>query len=390
VDFTYLTRLLDSYVNDKEVAGVSACIIKDGKQIYRKNFGYADKENKIFMQDNTIYRMFSMTKPVTAAASMILAERGLMDLNAPLYSYIPEFKQMQVAVSAEERSTAKNPILIKNLLNMTSGLPYPDINTVSGAEMGKVFEKMADDMNKGELWDTQKFIKAFAKVPLAFEPGERWLYGVSADIMGAVIEVISGMTFGEFLKKEIFEPLSMKDTDFYVPKEKRERFAQIYEFDEHKNLVPFTKNHLCLNGYLTPPAFESGGAGLVSTVEDYSRFAQMLLNGGEYQKKRILSRKSVDFMKQNHLTLKQLESDNWESQRGYGYGILMRSMINVAESGCLGSEGEYGWDGWSGNWFCIDSKENLIMLFMIQRAPGNQYYLVNKFKNTVYSAVSSI
>lgn len=388
MDFTYLTKLLNSYVDNGEIAGVSACIIKNGKQIYRENVGYADKENKRLMQNDNIYRMFSMTKPVTAVASMILAERGLIDLNDPLCKYIPEFENMKVATSSDGRISAKRQILIKNLLNMTSGLPYPDMNTVSGMEMDKIFKKMTVDMEKGELWDTQKFIRAFSKVPLAFEPGEKWLYGVSADIMGAVIEVVTGMTFGEFLKKEIFEPLGMTDTGFYVPEEKRKRFAQVYEFDKDKNLVPFTKKHLCINGYLTSPAFESGGAGLVSTIDDYAKFAQMLLNGGEYNGKQILSRKTVDFMRINHLTEKQLESDNWESQRGYGYGILMRSMTNVPESGCLGSEGEYGWDGWTGNWFCIDPKENMIMFFMIQRAPGSQYFLVNRFKNVAYSAVS--
>jgi CubicO group peptidase (beta-lactamase class C family) len=253
--------------------------------------------------------------------------------------------------------------------------------------MEKVFSKMAQDMDNGKLWNTQEFIEAFASVPLVFQPGTHWLYGVSADIIGALIEVISGKTLGQFMKDELFDPLGMVDTGFWVPEQKRERFAQVYEFDKNNILVPFTKNHLCLNNYLTAPSFESGGAGLVSTVDDYTKFGEMLLNDGTFEHKKILSKKSIELMSSNHLTAEQIKERTWESQRGYGYGMLMRTMLNPADAGCLGSVGEFGWDGWTGNWFFVDPQEKLVAFFMIQRAPGDSYHFVPRFKNALYSSL---
>ncbi len=384
--FDNVTKLLQSFVDNGEIVGTSVCVIKANKEIYRENIGFANKEKEIAIQNDTIYRLFSMTKPVTAVAIMILCERGLCDINEPVSKYIPAYKNQQVMTNSGPVAL-KRELKIKDLLTMTSGLPYAENITASGMEMNKIFSKMSSDMEKGILWSTQKFIEAFANVPLVFQPGEHWLYGVSADIVGAIVEIISKKTFWEFLFEEIFEPLDMVDTSFWVPKEKRERFAQIYEFDKDGVLVPFNKKVLGLNNYLTPPAFESGGAGLVSTMDDYIKFASMLLNEGTFNCKKILSKKSVKLMSSNHLTPEQIKTLPWESQKGYGYGLLMRSLINVNDTGCLGSVGEYGWSGWAGNWFCIDPEEKLIIIFMMQRAPGNSDNFVKKLKNTVYSTI---
>lgn len=384
--FENVTKLLQSYVDSGQMNGTSVCITKSGKEIYRENIGFANKEKEIPIANNTIYRMFSMTKPITSVAMMILYERGLFDLYDPVSKFIPAYKNQHIMTSTGA-IPVKQEVTIKNLFNMTSGIPYPDNTTVSGVEMNKIFARMSSDTEKGILWSTQKCVEAFANVPLVFQPGESWLYGVSADIIGALIEIIANKTFGEFLKEEIFEPLDMVDTDFYVPKEKRERFAQIYEFDKENTLVPFSKKHLCLNNYFTYPSFESGGAGLVSTIDDYEKFANMLLNEGIFNCQKILSRKSIELMSCNHLNSEQMKGFNWESLRGYGYGMLMRTLLNPANAGCLGSVGEIGWDGWTGNWFCVDPEEKLVILFMMQNASGDSNHFLSKLKNTIYSTL---
>jgi CubicO group peptidase (beta-lactamase class C family) len=384
--FEHITRLLQSYVDNGEVMGIGASILQAGEERYRQNFGFANKEKNAPIENDTIYRLFSMTKPVTATAMMILFERGLFDLYDPVSKYIPAYKNQKV-MTAKGLVPVETDVTIKDLFNMTSGIPYPDVTTVSGLGMEKIFSQMAQDMENGKLWSTQEFIAAFASVPLAFQPGSHWLYGVSADIIGALIEVMSGKTLGQFMKEELFDPLGMVDTAFWVPEEKRKRFAQVYAFDQNNILVPFTKNFLCLNNYLTAPSFESGGAGLVSTIDDYAKFALMLLNNGTFKGKKILSKKSIELMSSNHLTTPQIKERTWESQRGYGYGMLMRTMLNPADAGCLGSVGEFGWDGWTGNWFFIDPQEKLIAFFMIQRAPGDSYHFVPRFKNALYSSL---
>lgn len=384
--FENVTKLLQSYVNNGEINGTSLCITKAGKEIYRENIGFANKDKEIPIANNTIYRMFSMTKPITAVAMMILYERGLFDLYDPISKFIPAYKNQYVMTSLGS-VPVKQEITIKNLFNMTSGIPYPNNTTASGIEMNKIFAKISSDMEKGILWNTQKCVEAFANIPLVFQPGESWIYGVSADIIGALIEVIAGKTFGEFLKEEIFEPLDMIDTDFYVPKEKRERFAQIYEFDKENIFFPLYRKYLYSNNYLTYPSFESGGSGLVSTIDDYEKFANMLLNEGIFNCQKILSRKSIEFMSCNHLNSKQMKGFNWKSLKGYGYGMLMRTLLNPADTGCLGSIGEIGWDGCAGNWFCVDPKEKLVILYMMQNTSGDSNHFLSRLKNTIYSTL---
>lgn len=383
--FEYVTKLLQSYIDNKILIGASILIIRSNKEIYRENVGYANKEKEILISDDTIYRLFSMTNPITAVGMMILFERGAFDLYDPVSKFIPAYKNQKV-VTQNGIIPSYREVTIKDLLNMTVGIPYPNAHTVSGLEMNKLFSKMTTDIEKGNIWDSQKFVEAVASIPMAFQPGECWLYGLSADIIGALIEIITQKSLNEFLKEEIFEPLDMNDTSFYVSKEKKERVCQLYEFDKN-NIISFTKKQLYLNNFFVSPAFESGSTGLYSTINDYSRFANMLLNEGTFNCQRILSRKTVEFMTCNHLTAKQIQSFDWNKLRGYGYGILMRTMLNPAESGALGSVGEFGWDGWAGNWFCVDPKEKLIIVYMMQQASENSNRFVSKIKNTVYSVL---
>lgn len=349
--------------------------------------GFADIENRTPIQQDTIYRMFSMSKPVTAVATMILYERGQLNLLAPVSDYLEGFHNQQVLTS-DGLIPIKRAVTIQDLLNMTSGIAYPDESFEVGRRMQKVFSEVEQSYHKGIKVSTIEFANRIGRVPLEFQPGEHWRYGASADVIGAIIEVISGKSFGQFLKDEIFHPLNMVDTDFYVPEEKLHRFSKAYEYNaELKSLIPFTGDMLAIFDYLIPPSFESGGAGLVSTIKDYSRFAQMLANNGVHNGIRILGRKPVEYLSTPQLTPTQAITYDWDAQTGYNYGNLMRSMVDPAKAASNGSIGEFGWDGWTGNHFMVDPKEKLVMLYMIQRCGGTNPSMLRKLRSINYGAI---
>lgn len=216
------------------------------------------------------------------------------------------------------------------------------------------------------------------------------MYGLSADVLGGVVEAVSGKSYGAFLREELFLPLEMKDTGFFVPEERKERFAQIYNWNEKtESLIPFTDSHLG-EYYGEDVAFESGGAGLVSTIDDYSHFAQMLLQKGEYQGKRILGSKTVEFMTKNRLSEAQKVDFNWDSLWGYGYGCLMRILADQGPAGSNASIGEYGWDGWTGNYVMIDPAEELIFIYFMQKCNTGTTPLVRKLRMVTYGALDTL
>jgi CubicO group peptidase (beta-lactamase class C family) len=384
-NFKYLDAVAQKEITNGVFSGSVLSVIHKGETVYLKSFGLADKEKNIPMKTDSIFRLFSMSKPVTAVAAMILIERGLLDTRNPLKWFIPEFSDPVVLDENGERP-ADRDITIGDLLTMTSGIPYPD-GTPAGQKMGALWGEQSEKYLKGEkLLDTVSFAKEMGKRPLMFTPGEKWMYGASADIMGAVIEVVSGMKFGDFLRKEIFEPLGMNDTGFYIPAEKYSRLAQCYEYKNGGN-EPFTHFHLCLTDYTVPPAFESGGAGLVSTAEDYAKFAKMLMNKGELDGMRILGRNTVDFMTRNGLTPEQRKTLNWDSTKGHGYGNFMRILDDPSTAGLIQSEGSFGWDGWMGCYFSLDPKEQLCILYFIQQAGAGTTDSARRLQNIAWGAV---
>lgn len=381
-----MDRLIREEINSGKVKGAACRVIHKGKTIYHTVQGYADAEQGKELAEDTIYRLFSMTKPITAVATMILFERGLIDLRDPVSLYLPEYAHQKVWQEDGLADTYRDVTLF-DLLNMTSGIPYPDMSHEPGRQMDKLFRELIARREKGEVVTTREYMRRIAEVPLVFHPGERWMYGLSADILGGVIEVVAGMSYGEFLRKEIFEPLDMVDTGFFVPEEKRERFAQIYRFSEEQGqLEPYVGSHLG-EYYREDIAFESGGCGLVSTVEDYSHFAQMLLRGGTYNGKRILGPKTVEFMRQNRLSEAQKVCFNWDSLWGYGYGCLMRVLTDQGPATSNASLGEFGWDGWTGNYVMMDPEEDLILLYFIQRCDSGTTPIVRKLRNVIYGAL---
>lgn len=373
-----LTDIFNREVLGGKVKGCSILVQHKNKTMFQQSFG-TDKLN-------SIYRIFSMTKPVTAVATMILYERGLLDLFDPVSKYLPGFCNQTVLDEAGERPVRKE-VTIKHLLNMTSGVVYPEKLYPAGAK----FEELVEQFKiENPHPSTVELCNLVGQAPLAFEPGQEWAYGASADVLGGIIEVISGMKYGEFLKKEIFDPIGMKDTGFYLEVENKERLVPMYKKDEDGRLVEITKEDLT-NYFVvfpdTKPSYELGGAGLYSTLADYSKFAGMLLGYGTYEGKRILGRKTVEFLSQNQLTSEQRKSIWFDSMYGYGYGNLMRVMIDQGIAGSNGSIGEYGWDGLPGTYFMVDSKEDLTLIYMQQNLHGADLSLRRRMRQIVYSSL---
>lgn len=382
-----MDKIISQEVSEGRVKGASALVLHKGKEIYYNAFGFADAERGIPMQRDTIIHLYSMTKPITAAAAMILAERGELDVWDAVSDYLPAFKNPKVWDEKKQcEIPAKREITVWDLLNMTSGIPYPDMIHEPGRRMDKVVRELVRRREQGETVDTQEFVSRIAEVPLCFQPGDQWMYGFSADILGAVVEVVSAKKFSQFLKEEMFEPLEMADTGFFVPKNKLHRLAQYYDQMPGGELKIHTGSHLG-EYYGEDVAFESGGAGLVSTLDDYCHFASMLVNKGKYKGRQILGRKTVEFMAQNRLTDKQRATMIWDSVKGYGYGCLMRVLMDQGEAGFNGSLGEFGWDGWTGNYVTMDFSEELVFLYFIQRCEAGTTPTVRKLKMVTYSAL---
>ena len=381
-----IDALLKESVDKKQFAGVNALIIKDGAEEYYGQAGMADVENGTPISRDTIFRLFSMSKPVTAAAAMILVERGVIDLLDPVEKYLPGFKE-QTYYTAGGTAKVEIPMCIKDLLGMTSGMPYGGAQGHAEIRMQQLWDEVAAGQKKGEETGTVEFANRMGQLPLAFKPGSKWQYGVSADIMGAVIEVASGKRFGDFLREEIFEPLGMKDTAFWLPEEKKHRFAATYRLTEG-GMERWTGAHLCiLPLYHKEPEFQSGGAGLLSTIDDYARFAMMLANGGELNGVRILSKRTVRFMTQNQLTEEQKKYMTWDSLRGHGYGNFMRVAENEGMTMSLTPKGEYGWDGWLGTYFCVSPEDKAVLMFFVQRIDAGTTDYTRKFRSMAYAAM---
>ena len=383
-----LDKAISSTLIGNSNVGAAICIIKDGKEVYRNEYGEADKEKHIPMEKKSIFRCYSMTKPITSVAVMTLVEKGILALSDPVSNFIPSFKN-QTVLTEKGYVPAKREVVIQDLLNMTAGLTYPDASFPAGKEMQNMIDKYYADVEAGKPTSTYDLAVLIGKQPLEFHPGDGWRYSFCADVLGAVIEVVTGKKYSDYLKETIFEPLGMIDTDFYVSKEKLNRFMQNYQYmPETQTMEPCTWQHLGLTYmHKKQPLFESGGAGLVSTIDDYSKFVNMMLNKGTLGNVRILGRKTVEIMTKNNLTPKQLKMYDWDSLKGYGYGNLMRVMIDVPASQSLGSEGEFGWDGWLGSYVAMDPVENLAIIYVIQKCGGNGYRDVQIIRDIVYSAL---
>ena len=385
---TRIDNLFKEYIDKRWIAGGAAIVARDGKIVYYKALGYDDIDTKAPLKRDAIFRIASQTKAITSVAVMMLYEEGKFLLTDPVSKYIPEFKNQQVLDKFNAADTtyttvpAKREITIHDLLTHTSGIAYAQIGSkesnaiyykngiVGGIGVGKIL--LADKMKK------------LGSLPLFHQPGEKWTYGLNTDLLGYLVEVVSGMSLADFFSKRIFQPLGMKDTYFYLPKEKYKRLATLYAEDSLK-LVIKAKDTDNINGEfiskypITDGTYYSGGGGLSSTALDYAIFMQMMLNGGTYNGKRILSRASVNMM-----TVSQYDKIDWPDNK-MGLGFSISTEKSMASSPL--SPGSYEWGGMFSSSYWVDPKEKIVAQLFLNEFPQSQGEIHEKFKVLVYQAL---
>jgi CubicO group peptidase (beta-lactamase class C family) len=385
-----INMLMQEYIEQQKLAGVITLVARRGQIAHWGCFGQIDAEANKPMQPDAILRLFSMTKPITSTALLMLYEEGHFQLDDPVSHFIPGIAKMKVCddpTAADLRLVEQEQVMtMRQLLTHTSGLPS---ESPDDSALGMLYKQAQLPNYERTL---HEMVQILVELPLMFQPGTRWRYSLATDVVGYLVELISGMPFDAFLEQRIFGPLGMKDTGFFVPPEKLERLAAVHGSAERGGLVRIDTAWLTLSS--PPIRFLSGGGGLVSTAADYLRFAQMLLNGGELGGTRLLSRKTIELMTRNHLSPSLLPSYRFDSPqsahylRGHGFGLGVRVMEDVAQSGVLGSKGEYGWSGAANTCVWIDPKEEMICLLLPQHMPLWYYPIDRQFKVLVYQAIA--
>lgn len=379
--------LIQQYIDSNWIAGAIALVAKDGNIVYHKALGYDDREKNKTLQKDAIWRIASQTKAITSVGVMMLYEEGKILLDEPISKYIPAFRKPVVLDKFNKADTtyttvpAKKEISIRELLTHTSGIGYAQIGSET---MNAIYAKAGVvggiGLKGGKLGDN---ILKLAGLPLVHQPGEKWTYGLNTDVLGYLIEVVSGLSLDAFFRQRIFDPLGMKDTYFYLPAEKHSRLAMLHSEDNRKKAVN-TPEMITVNGsfYRDYPIFSdgsfySGGGGLVSTAYDYAVFMQLLLNKGEYNGKRLLSRHSIDMMIQNQT------GELRQSGFGLGFDIVTE---RVAAKTVL-SPGTFSWGGMFASSYWIDPKEKIVAQFVLQQYPFTHGEIAEKFKVAVYQAL---
>ena len=377
-----LRAMMDREVESARTAGVSLLVSRRGEELFFDARGFADLEAGEALRRDHIFRLYSMTKPVTAVAAMILVQRGQLDLNMPVSEVLPGFARACVKGRPVER-----PVTVLHLLNMTSGLTYGDTATAEGRQLLDHLADCGQRLHTEQAVTTFEFANALGAIPLAFQPDSDWCYGLSADVLGAVIEAVSGKTFGRFLEEELFRPLNMNDTGFYVPADKYSRLAAVYEQGEDGRLKRYTGDHLLISNKMDrPPRFESAGAGLASTIDDYARFAGMLLGKGTLEGVQILAPRTVEFLLSGSLTPEQQRSlRRFGGHEGYTYSHLMRRMTDPGQACLMSREGEYGWAGWLGCYFANIPGEDITILLMQQKKGAGTTSLTRRIRNLLHT-----
>lgn len=374
--------VMQGYVDDKKLAGLTTMVARRGKLVHFERFGVMDLETAKPMEFDTIFRIYSMTKPITSVALMMLYEQGIFQLRDPVSNFLPEFHEVKVWAGENEVMEPEREITIYDLLTHTAGFSYGGYE-----ETGIPVDKLYDEADLFNIEITNKeMMRRLARLPLMYHPGEKWFYSVASDVVGHLVEVISGMPLDDYFEERILKPLGMEDTAFYVPEDKIDRLAALYGPGEDGNLKLL--DDPATGEYAKPPHLLAGGQGLVSTTEDYVRFCQMLLNGGELAGTRLLGRKTVELMTMNHLPESMIPIGfPPDVMHGYGFGLGVRVRVDHAQAGLLGSVGEYGWGGYASTGFFIDPKEELIAILMPQFLPSDYYPIRKEFRVLVYQAL---
>jgi len=375
--------LNDTYVDDGKYVGTMTLVSRKGEVAYLDSLGFMDRENKRPMQEDTIFRIYSMSKAITSIAIMQLYEKSKFRLDDPVCWYIPSWKNLRVYQSGVYpnflTSRPERHMTIRDLLTHMSGLTY-DFMYKSNVDAAyrKTKVQQAETL--------EEFIEILSTLPLEFSPGNKWNYSVSTDVLGYLVEVISGMKLEEYFKTNIFEPLNMEDTSFSCPQEKVDRLASLYEH------VPNGEPRLLEIPFLNTK-MASGGGGLFSTMADYHNFCSMLLNQGEFNGKRLIGRKTLELMTVNHLPNNQDLTEMSESAfsetpyAGVGFGLGFSVMLDPAKSQTTSDIGEYGWGGAASTVFMINPKEDMFIIFLTQLLPSSTYQVRRELRSLVYSSL---
>ena len=370
---------LQRFVDENRLAGVTTLLARRGKIVHASAFGKKDVRKPDPVTRDSIFRIYSMTKPVTATAMMMLFEDGKWQLDDPVSRYIPEFAKLQVYVGDNPDGTmkledARRAMTMRELMTHSSGLGYV-LNQANAVDRLIIKEQILNtDV------PLQGMIDKLAKTPLMAQPGTRWYYSIAIDVQGYLVEKLSGQEFGDFLQARLFGPLGMKDTAFHIPKEKLARVARIHTDGQGGQLAPPSDDAVDVT---VPPAGPSGGGGLYSTADDYLRFAQMLLNGGEFDGRRYLSPRTVQMMRTNHLQAEPLKT----VRAGTGWGLGFRTVMDAAAAGEPVSDGTFDWYGIGGTWFWIDPTSDLAFVGMIQHRGRANNEIRTISRNLVYQAL---
>ncbi|HEX3165976.1 MAG TPA: serine hydrolase domain-containing protein [Chitinophagaceae bacterium] len=388
VDYERLAKidgLLNEYISKNWLTGAVSIVIKDNQVVQYKGYGYADAATKKPMKNDAIFRIMSQTKAITSIAVMILYEQGKLLLDQPISDFIPEFKNPVVLDKFNDADTtyttvpANSEITIRQLLTHTSGLDYTDIGS---SKVAAIYSKNHIPSGLGYFdADLLERMKVLGKLPLSFQPGTKWQYGLNSDLLGCLIEVISGMNLEDFLQKNIFEPLGMKDTYFNVPSSKTNRLATVYTEDASNTIIPWSHDFRRIDpDYpIMKKHYFSGGAGLSSTAFDYAIFMQMLLNGGKYNGHQILGKRTVEMITSGQLKEGLFGDDNM----GLGFGITSEKSAAHGPR----NAGSFSWGGYYGTTYWADPKSRLVCLFMTQQNPNSHSDIEAKFEAIVYSSL---
>jgi CubicO group peptidase (beta-lactamase class C family) len=382
-----IDKTINEYVDKKWLNGCVAIVLQDGHTVYHKAFGYNDADRKTAMQKDEIFRIASQTKAITSVAIMILYEQGKLLPDDAVSKYIPTFKNQSVLEKFNEADTtytvvpANREVTIRDLLTHSSGIGYAGIGT---KEMNAIYAKYVIPSGLGVIDnDLLDRMKKLGTLPLQFQPGTKWMYGLNTDLLGCLVEVISGMNLEDFMRHYIFDPIGMNDTYFNLPANKAGRLATVYTEDSSQHIIKWGSHFRGIdpNYPLVVKHYFSGGAGLSSTAWDYAIFLQMMLNGGVYNGHRILSKRTVEIMTEGQLDFLFDGTNNF----GLGFEIITQKGSAHAPW----SEGSFTWGGYFGTSYWADPKQKLVCLFMTQQTPNSHGEIAEKFKALVYQAINN-
>ena len=389
-----LTHHLESrYITPQKIAGCSLRIVRKGITAHDSTLGLMDIERDKPMRNDTIFRIYSMTKPLTSVALMMLFEEGQFQLTDPVYKFIPSWRQHRVWIEGTGDAMATRrpvtPMTIQHLLSHTAGLTYGGF--LPGLELPVDPAYAAAGISRAGTDTLKEFVQKLSQVPLLYEPGSRWSYSLATDVCGHLIEVISGKPLEEFLRERLFEPLDMPDTCFSVPDHKLDRFAACYERAPDKSLR--LQDDPETSRFRKPPKAPSGAGGLVGTTGDYAHFCEMLVNRGQFRGRQLIGRPILDLMTRNHLggsSLAQMAVGGFSetSNDGVGFGLGFASTIDAAASGTVG-EGDFYWGGLASTLFWVDPIEDLYAIFMAQLIPSSTFNFRGQIKSMVYGALKA-